>query len=80
METTILERAMNSVIEQGVLGAILIILFLLFKKFIEKLLKVLENFIEKLFKVVENNTQAMTKNAEAIYSMKKIVERCDKKT
>jgi hypothetical protein len=66
MEVTILQKAIESMIEQGVLGTILVILFLLFKK-----------FIEKLFIVVDNNTKAQVKTAEVLNQMRETMLKCN---
>lgn len=66
METKVIESTVNSLLEQGVLGSVLVILFLMFKK-----------FIERLFKVVENNTIAMTKTSDALYEVKKVINKCE---
>lgn len=62
IETKILE----SLMEQSVLGAILVIFVLMFKKFIEKLLK-----------LVENNTEALTKTSDALYQVKDVIKKCE---
>lgn len=60
-------KILDSLMEQGILGTILIIMTLMFKK-----------FIGYLFKVVENNTAAMTKTTDVMYEVKKTIEKCSK--
>ena len=63
-----MEEIYQKILEQGILGAMLLLLFLMFKR-----------FIEKLFKVVENNTEAMTASTEQLKSMQHIIQRCDRR-
>lgn len=60
-----IETMITPFLEQGILGAILIILFILFKK-----------FIERLFKLVENNTRAITENATILKEFKTVISNC----
>jgi len=59
------DAAFKSILDQGVLGAILVVLFLLFKR-----------FIEQLFQVVKSNTKAMEQVASAMQQMKETINRC----
>jgi predicted PurR-regulated permease PerM len=64
-----LESALQNILDQGVLGAILIILFLVFKK-----------FIEQLFRVVQNNTKALEQVSNSVKQMQESVRRCHERS
>jgi len=64
-----LESALQNILDQGVLGAILIILFLVFKK-----------FIEQLFLVVQNNTKALEQVSSSVKQMQESVSRCHERS
>ena len=53
--------------EQGILGALVVLLFISWR-----------STIAKLIKLVENNTEAMTKNATAIKSVEDVIRKCEK--
>jgi hypothetical protein len=57
----------NIILKQGILGALVLILIFLFRR-----------FIIELFKLVKNNTEAMTKNSEALYQIKDVIKNCNK--
>lgn len=65
MESEFFKIALKILTETGPLGLIVIILFIMYKR-----------LIERLFKVIDNNTVALTNNANAIKQMYDIVKEC----
>lgn len=57
----------NILMKQGILAMLVVLLVFLFRR-----------FIIELFKLVKNNTEAMTKNSEALYQIKDVIKNCKK--
>jgi hypothetical protein len=53
-------------LKQGVLGALVVVGIIMFR-----------NIFKELIRIIRNNTEAMTKNAEALKEVKAVIAKCD---